>query len=166
MRQKKQRVMFYVGQFVQCTLRAFWLVLCIPRSDDAPACQVALPNARGACLLPATNCNADSIASSVLTQFVSGKAKSRPAKFPVCWPDVLSASKWGCANSGAPPDGLVDFELHLDIWDVPLCGLLMRTWRRVPHCCVHLRGTTPSGRRCPLHLPMLATWASCALPPV
>ena len=73
---EKQRAMFYVGQFAQFTLRAFWLVLCIPRSDDAPACQVALPNARGACLLPATNRNADSIASSALTKFASGKAKT------------------------------------------------------------------------------------------
>ena len=49
----------------------------IPRSDDAPACQLALSKARGACLLPATNRNADSIASSALTKCVSGKAKSR-----------------------------------------------------------------------------------------
>ena len=78
-RSEKQRVMFYVGQFAQFTLRAFWLVLCIPRSDDAPACQVALSNARGACLPPPINRNADSIASSVLTKFVSGKAKTLPA---------------------------------------------------------------------------------------
>ena len=78
MRQKNSAWCFYVGQFAQFTLRAYWLVLYIPRSDDAPACQVALPNARGACLLPATNRNADSIASSALTKFVSGKAKSHP----------------------------------------------------------------------------------------
>jgi len=60
------------------TLRACWLVLCIPRSDDAPACQVALSNARGACLLPATNRNADSIVCDALITFVSRKAKSQP----------------------------------------------------------------------------------------
>ena len=38
--------------------------------------KVTLSNARGACLLPATNHNADSIASSALTKFVSGMAKS------------------------------------------------------------------------------------------
>ena len=78
MRQNNSAWCFYVGQFAQFTLRAYWLVLCIPRSDDAPACQVALSNARGACLLLATNRNADSIASTALTKCVSGKAMSHP----------------------------------------------------------------------------------------
>ena len=77
---KTARNVFYIGEFAQFTLRAYWLVLCIPRSDDAPACQVALSNARGTCLLPTTNRNADSIANSALTTFVSGKAKSHPGQ--------------------------------------------------------------------------------------
>ena len=40
--------------------------------------KVALSNARGACLLPATNHNTDNIASSAITTFVSGKAQTCP----------------------------------------------------------------------------------------
>ena len=59
----KSSACFYIDNFAQFTLHAYWLVLCIPRSNNAPACQVALSN-----VLRATNRNADSIASSALTK--------------------------------------------------------------------------------------------------
>ena len=64
-----------------------------------------MPNARGACLLPATNRNADSIASSALTKFVPGKAKSRPVS------PVTLALATANLNSRICRGGLLDSEV-------------------------------------------------------
>ena len=51
--------------------------------------KVALSNAHVVCLLPLTNRNADSIASSVLTKCESGKAKSPQGQTPCDqWPPI------------------------------------------------------------------------------